>query len=66
MRFVIKSQFCMDRGKGILSRATPTRMPARDGTIIVSNSVSKEFGVKQCRSRSTLLAKTLAKTDVVS
>ena len=35
------------------------------GTVVVSNSVSKEFGVKETRSSSTLLAKALAKTDVV-
>ena len=35
------------------------------GTVVVSNSVSKEFGVKETQSSSTLLAKALAKRDVV-
>ena len=66
MQFDIKNRFCMDKGKGIQSRATPTRMNAQDGTVIVSNSVSKEFGVKQTRSPSTLLPNALVKMDAVS
>ncbi len=65
MRFDIKNRFCTDKGKGIQSRATPTRKEVYVGTVVVSNYVRKEFGVKQTRSRSTLLAKALAKTDVV-
>ncbi len=64
-RFDIKIRFCTDKGKEIQSRATPTRKKIYDGTVIVSNSVSKEFGVKETRSSSTLLGKALAKTDVV-
>ena len=64
-RFDIKNRFCTDKGKEIQSRATPTRKEVYVGTVNVSNSVSKEFGVKQTRSSSNLLAKTLAKTDVV-
>ncbi len=62
----IKNRFCTDKGKEIQSRATPTRKKVNVCTVIVSNSVSKEFGVKQTWSSSTLLAKALAKTDVVS
>ena len=61
MRFDIKNRFCKNKGKEIQTRATPTRKEVYVGTVIVSNSVSKEFGVKQTRSRSTLLAKALAK-----
>ena len=64
-RFDIKNQFCTNKGKEIQSRTTPTRKEVYVGTVNVSNSVSKEVGVKQTRSSSTLLAKTLAKTDVV-
>ena len=64
-RFDIKNQFCTDKGKEIQSHATPTGKEVFVGTVIISNSVSKEFGVKQTRSSSTLLAKALAKTDVV-
>ncbi len=46
-QFDIKNQFCKDKGKGIQSWATPTRKEVYVGTVIVSNSVSKEFGVKQ-------------------
>ena len=64
-RFDIKNQFCTDKGKEIQSCATPTRNEGYIGTVNVSNSVSKEIGVKATHSSSTLLAKTLAKTDVV-
>ena len=64
-RFDTKNQFCTDKGKEIQSCATPTRNEVYVGTVIVRNSVSNEFGVKATRSSSTLLAKTLAKTDVV-
>ena len=63
--FDIKNWFCTDKGKEIQSRATPTRKELYAGTVVVSNSVSKEFGVKQTQSQSTLLGKALAKTDVV-
>ncbi len=66
IRFDIKNWFCMDKGKGIPRFATPTRTPAHDWTVVVSNSVSKEFGVNWSQSQSILLAKTLAKMDVVS
>ena len=61
-QFDIKNQFCTDKGKKIQSHATPTRKEIFVGTVVVSNSVSKEFGVKETRSSSTLLAKALAKT----
>ena len=63
---ISKIDFVQTKEKKIQSRATPTGKRVFVGTVVVSNSVSKEFGVKQTRSRSTLLAKTLAKTDVVS
>ena len=65
MQFDIKHRFCTDKGKEIQSRATPTEKEVFVGTVDVSNSVSKEFGVKETRSSSTLLAKELAKTDVI-
>ena len=65
-RFDIKNRFCTDKEEEIQSRATPTRKEIYVGTVVVSNSVRKEFGVKQTRSPSTLLGKALAKTDVVS
>ena len=61
-----KVNFFSNRGKEILQSATPTRTPAHDGILAVNNSVSKEFRVKDCQSQLTLLAKPLAKTDVVS
>ncbi len=57
----IKNRFCTDKGKEIQSRATPTGKEVLGSTVVVSNSVSKEFGVKETRSSSTLLAKALAK-----
>ena len=47
MQFNIKNRFCTDKGKGTQSRTTPTRREVYVGTVVVSNSVSKEFGVKQ-------------------
>ena len=47
MQFDIKNRFCTDKGKGIQFCATPTRKEVYVGTVVVSNSVSKEFGVKQ-------------------
>lgn len=44
MRFDIKNQFCANKGKKIKSCATPTGKEVNDGTVLVSNSVSKEFG----------------------
>ena len=64
-RFDIKNRFCTDKGKKIQSHTTPTGKQVFVGSVVVSNSVSKEFGVKETRSSSTLLAKTLAKMDVV-
>ncbi len=61
----IKNWFCTDKGKEIQSRDTPTGKEAFVGTVVVSYSVSKEFGVKETQSSSTLLGKALAKTDVV-
>ena len=61
----IKNRFCTDKRKEIQSHTTPTRKEVYVGTVIVSNSVSKEFGVKQICSLSTLQAKALAKMDVV-
>jgi hypothetical protein len=61
----IKNRFCTNKGKEIHSRATPTRKEIYVGTVVISNYVSKEFGVKETRSSSTLLGKALAKTDVV-
>ncbi len=61
----IKNRFCTDKGKQIQPHATPTGKQVFVGSVVVSNSVSKEIGVKATRSSSTLLAKTLAKTDVV-
>ncbi len=55
-QFDIKNRFCTNKGKGTQSRTTPTRTHAHDGTVVVSNSVNKEFGVKQTRSSSTLFA----------
>ena len=62
---ISKINFVWTKEKGIQSCTTPTRMHEQDGTVVVSNSVSKEFGVKATRSSSTLLAKMLAKMDVV-
>ena len=59
------NRFCTDKGNEIQSDATPTRKEVLVSTVVVSYSVSKEFGVKETRSSSTLLAKELAKTDVV-
>ena len=61
----IKNRICTGKGKEIQSRATPTGKEVFVGTVVVSNSVSKEFGVKETRSSSTLLAKTLAKMEDV-
>ena len=47
MPYDIKNRFCTDKGEEIQSRTTPTRKEVYVGTVIVSNSVSKEFRVKQ-------------------
>ena len=46
-QFDNKNQFCTIKGEEIQIRATPTRKEVYVGTVIVSNSVSKEFGVTQ-------------------
>ncbi len=45
MQFDIKNRFCKNKGKEIQSRATPTGKEVFVGTVVVINSVSKEFGV---------------------
>ena len=62
---ISKINFVQTKEKKIQSNATPTGKQVFVGSVVVSNSVSKEFGVKATRSSSTLLAKVLAKTDVV-